>query len=62
MDEFYLAVEHLKHSGTGLIEEITDIFNQILESKTVPDAFKSGILTPVLKKSKDQLYWITTVA
>ena len=52
-DEFGLAAEHLKHSGNVLVEEITDIFNQILQSKTVSDAFKSGILTPVLKKSKD---------
>ena len=52
-DEFGLSAEHLKNSGNVIIEEITDIFNQILQSKTVPDAFKSGILTPVLKKSKD---------
>ena len=29
------------------------VFNQILESKTVPEAFKIGIRTPVLKKAKD---------
>ena len=52
-DEFGLSAEHLKNSGNVIIEEITDIFNQILQSKTVPGAFKSGILTPVLKKSKD---------
>ena len=53
VDEFGLSAEHLKHSGKVLVVEITAIFNQILQSKTVPDAFKSGILTPVLKKSKD---------
>ena len=52
-DEFGLSAEYLKHSGKVLVDEITAIFNQILQSKTVPDAFKSGILTPVLKKSKD---------
>ena len=52
-DEFGLSAEHLKYSGPVLVEEITNIFNQILKSKTVPDAFKCGILTPVLKKSKD---------
>ena len=52
-DEFGLTVEHLKFSENILTEEITDIFNQILQTKTVPDAFKSGILTLVLKKSKD---------
>ena len=35
------------------MEDITDIFNEILETKTIPAAFKSGILTPVLIKSKD---------
>ena len=52
-DEFGLTAEHLKFSENIITEEITDIFNQILQTKTVPDAFKSGILTPVLKKSKD---------
>ena len=51
-DEFGLTAEHLKFSENILVEEITGIFNQILQTKTVPDAFKSGILTPVLKKSK----------
>ena len=45
--------EHLKFSGNTLMEDITDIFNEILKTKTIPAAFKSGILTPVLKKSKD---------
>ena len=51
--EFGISAEHLKHSGKVLVVEITAMFNQILQSKTVPDAFESGILTPVLKKSKD---------
>ena len=52
-DEFGLLAKQLKHSGKVRVVEITATFNQILQSKTVPDAFKSGILTPVLKKSKD---------
>ena len=60
-DEFGLTAEHLKFSENILVEEITGIFNQILQTKTVPDAFKSGILTPVLKKSKTQQCWTTTV-
>ena len=52
-DEYGLAAEHLKHSSETFIEDITMVFNQILESRTVPEAFKSGILTPVLKKAKD---------
>ena len=52
-DELGLTAEHLRTSGRALIEDITDIFNEILQSKTIPDSFKSGILTPVLKKAKD---------
>ena len=52
-DELGLTGEHLKYSGCALIEDITDIFNEILQSKTIPDSFKSCILTPVLKKAKD---------
>ena len=43
----------MNYSCCALIEDITDIFNEILQSKTIPDLFKSGILTPVLKKTKD---------
>ena len=52
-DEQGLTAEHLKYSGKVLIEEITDIFNSIIAEGKVPQMFKSGILTPVLKKSKD---------
>ena len=52
-DESGLTAEHLKNSGDTLTNEITDIFNTILKEKCVPQQFKSGILTPVLKKSKD---------
>ena len=52
-DEFGLTAEHLKCSGPVIIEIITDLFNQIFQEKSVPEPFKTGILTPVLKKSKD---------
>ena len=45
----------MKHSGGVLIQEITDIFNNILTEKKVPEVFKVGILTSVLKKSKDPM-------
>ena len=51
-DEYGLTAEHLKLSGHALIEDITGLFNHILQSRTVPASFKSGILTPVLKKGK----------
>ena len=43
----------MKYSGLVLTEEITDIFKSIIAEEKVPQMFKSGILTPVLKKSKD---------
>ena len=52
-DEFGLTAEHLKYAGNSLIKDITDTFNQIICDKRVPEAFKTGIVTPVLKKSKD---------
>ena len=36
-----------------IIPYATKIFNQILKNKTISDIFKTGILTPVLKKLKD---------
>ena len=48
-----LTAEHLKYSSHTLVENIAAIFNQILESRTIPESFENGILTPVLKKSKD---------
>ena len=52
-DEFGLTAEHLKWSGPLISDIITDMFNQIFHEKTVPESFKTGIVTPVLKKSKD---------
>ena len=43
----------MKYSGRVLIHEITDIFNNIVSEGKVPQLFKTAILTPVLKKSKD---------
>ena len=40
-DEYGLAAEHLKHSSETFIEDITMVFNQMLVSRTVPEAFKS---------------------
>ena len=52
-DEYGLCAEHFKYGKEIVSEYITPLFNQILESKSVPAAFKTGILTPVLKKDKD---------
>jgi hypothetical protein len=32
---------------------LTKLFNEILASSKSPESFKSGILTPVLKRDKD---------
>ncbi|MES9882130.1 MAG: reverse transcriptase family protein [Sedimenticola sp.] len=52
-DEYNLTAEHLKHSKTVIVPYIVKTFNSILSERQVPDLFKTGILTPVLKKSKD---------
>ena len=52
-DEFGLTAEHLKCSGPVFIDNLAKLFNQIFIEKSVPEQFKSGILTPVLKKSND---------
>ena len=48
-DEYDIVAEHLKMAGVVIISYATKIF----KNKTIPDIFKTGILTPVLKKLKD---------
>ena len=52
-DEYGLCAEHFKYGNDIVSENITPLFNQVLESKSVLSAFKTGILSPVLKKDKD---------
>ena len=52
-DETGLTAEHLKYAGKAAANFISILFNQIMTEKKVPDMFKTGILTPVLKKAKD---------
>ena len=52
-DECGLCAEHLKYSKDIISEYITPIFDRILESKTIPTPFKTGIVTPVIKKDKE---------
>lgn len=52
-DEFGISAEQLKAAGDILIPFITVIFNRILQKGSFPDMLKSGVLTPVLKKSKN---------
>ena len=39
--------------SSNLVTFLTDTFNILLESRKIPDMFKSGVVTPVLKKPKD---------
>ncbi len=55
-DEYGLSSEHLKMGKHILIPYITRIFNKIMISGEVPQAFKSGVITPVHKKGKDGKY------
>ena len=52
-DEFGLHAEHFKAGGDIVVPLLVALFNDILKSGSVPQSFKSGILTPVHKKDKD---------
>ncbi|MCG8048963.1 MAG: reverse transcriptase family protein [Candidatus Thiodiazotropha endolucinida] len=52
-DEYGLSSEHFKAAKPVIVPVLTDLFNQILTEKKVPASFKTGIITPVLKKGKD---------
>ncbi|CAC5377726.1 unnamed protein product [Mytilus coruscus] len=49
-DELGLAAEHFKNSPTTVTHFLTNCFNSIFNNHHIPDIFKSGIVTPVLKK------------
>ena len=52
-DEMGLTAEHLKYSGAVLLPTLVTIFDDIVKTKKIPEAFKSGIITSVHKKGKD---------
>jgi hypothetical protein len=52
-DEFGHAAEHLKYGVEVICPALTMVFNEILTSSKSPESFKSGIITPVLKRDKD---------
>ena len=51
-DELGLTAEHFKNSPSIVIKFLTICFNTILKDKQIPDIFKTGIVTPVLKKER----------
>ena len=54
-DELGLTAEHFKNSPSIVIIFLTICFNTILKDKQIPDIFKTGIVTPVLKKGKNPM-------
>ena len=53
LDEYGLASEHFKAAKPAIVPVVTRLFNTIISEKKVPKTFKTGIITPVLKKGKD---------
>ena len=51
-DENGLSSEHFKAAKPILVPAPPRLFNEILTTKEMPDSFKTGIIIPVLKKSK----------
>ncbi|VDI83217.1 Hypothetical predicted protein [Mytilus galloprovincialis] len=52
-DGYSLTAEHFKYAGNTILPDIANLFNNIMLTGTIPDIFKTGILTPVHKKKKD---------
>lgn len=52
-DENGITTEHIKYAGNAIILIYIDIFEQMLLETEIPDSFKKGVITPVLKKGKD---------
>ena len=52
-DEYGLSSEHFKAAKPVIVPVLTRLFNKILKEKNIPESFKTGIITPVLKKGKD---------
>ena len=52
-DEYGISAEYFKAGKSELVPVITKIFNHILDTKKIPAAFKTGVITPVSKKGKD---------
>ncbi len=55
-DEYGLSAEHLTAAKDTISTYLTQVFNTIITEETVPEIFKTGILTPVPKKGKDPKY------
>jgi hypothetical protein len=54
-DEHGLKAEHFKNSPHAISIFLEMCFKRILNDNITPDIFKTGILTPVLKKAKNPM-------
>ena len=54
-DEHGLKAEHFKNSPHAIYIFLEMCFKRILNDSITPDTFKTGILTPVLKKAKNPM-------
>ena len=49
-----ISAEHFKYADEGLLKDLMFIINRIMQTKFVPPKLLHGVLTPILKKSKDK--------
>ena len=56
-DEYGLSSDHFKAAKPILVPVLTRLFNEILISKDILDSFKTGIITPVLKRDRILKLW-----
>ena len=54
-DEYGITAEHVKFAGSENYTIYQDVFNQIFQEGKEAQSFKTGVITPILKKSKDQM-------
>ena len=52
-DEYGIAAEHIRFAQDALIIPLTCLFNEILQEGEIPEIFKTGYITPVHKKGKN---------
>ena len=53
MDGYGLESEHFKEAKPATVPIVTRLFNLIITERKVPEAFKTEIITQVLRKGKD---------
>jgi endonuclease/exonuclease/phosphatase family metal-dependent hydrolase len=51
-DKYGLTAEHLRFGELGIVPAMTDLFNSVVSTASIPTVFKEGVLSPLLKKAK----------